>query len=199
MQRITIISDDALFSNMMKLVLESVCRCGVDICAEKISACDFCLLDLDFSPDTTVGEHSLTFSRSPHRSPDLVRPFRTECLLDLFSERVLGQQNGIIAPNILVSPDRDEHSRLPIQTLDGHRVAIGGQIISLSAKEYSLFVLLLSRRGEVVEKDEIKDHLPGSLAGNTAEVYINMIRKKLSACGIDGLIKTVHKRGYMLS
>lgn len=195
MQRVTIISDDPLFSNMIRLVLEGVCHCRADVCAEKISACDFCLLDLDFSPETTIGEHSLTFSRSPHRDPDLVRPFKTERLLSLFSEKIA----GIDEPNVFTSIDKDELPRLPIEMLDDRRVAIGGQIVSFSAKEHSLFVLLLSKRGEVVGKDEIKDHLPGSFAGNTAEVYINMIRKKLSEHGINGLIKTVHKRGYMLS
>lgn len=198
MQNITIISDNALFARMLQITLEGAGYGNVNICTERLSCCDFAVVDLDFVPFIKYGEHSLTFSRSAYRSPDLVRPFLVEHFLELFAERAALPTSSADSAKTWHQPSEDDLSKLAIEALDKRRVSVGGKIIALSDKEYKLFSLLLSRRPEPVGKDEIREAIFQGAAGNSAEVCINSLRKKLCDNGIVGLIKTAHKRGYML-
>lgn len=198
MQSITIISDDALFARMLQITLEGAGYGNVNICAEHLSWCDFAVIDLDFAPYAKYGEHSLTFSRSPYRFPDLVRPFLTERFLELFAERAALPAPSADSTKTWHQPSENDLSKIAIEALDKRRVSIGGKIISLSDKEYRLFSLLLSRRPEPVGKDEITETVFKGATGNSTEVCINSLRKKLCDNGIVGLIKTAHKRGYRL-
>ena len=58
----------------------------------------------------------------------------------------------------------------------------GGLDLHLTALEYSLFEYLALRLGQVVSRDEIWDHVYGSLAdsaSNITDVYIGYLRRKL--------------------
>jgi len=71
-----------------------------------------------------------------------------------------------------------------------------GEIV-LSRKENALFFYLLSKRGEIVSKDELLDALyinPQNIASNTIDATVKNVRKKLP----EGIIKTVKTRGYTI-
>ena len=69
--------------------------------------------------------------------------------------------------------------------------------VLLSKKESDLFFTLLSKRAQIVSKDELLDALylnPQNISSNTIDATIKNIRKKLPV----GIIKTIKTRGYII-
>ena len=76
-------------------------------------------------------------------------------------------------------------------------VVSGGQAIVLTAREYAILELLSLRRGEVVTKTQIYDHIfdeHDDTASNLVEVHVSNLRKKL---GKD-VIETRRGLGYLI-
>lgn len=76
-------------------------------------------------------------------------------------------------------------------------VVSGGQAIVLTAREYAILELLSLRRGEVVTKTQIYDHIfdeHEDTASNLVEVHVSNLRKKL---GKD-VIETRRGLGYLI-
>ena len=78
-------------------------------------------------------------------------------------------------------------------------VTYNGASSRLTEKEKALFLLLLSRVGECVSREEIERALWGGEAvGNAADVYVCHLRKKLEGIAGPGVLLSVRGRGYML-
>ena len=81
--------------------------------------------------------------------------------------------------------------------LGRRRATRAGQRIDLSAKEFQLLSLLLRRKGEVLSRTELSEHIYAEGSdrdSNTIEVFIGRLRKKLPS----DLIETVRGMGYRL-
>ena len=80
-------------------------------------------------------------------------------------------------------------------------VSRGGRHIPLTTKEYALLEFLARNAGRVVGRAELTDHVwdehhdPFS---NAIEVYVNRLRKKIDAAGMEPLIHTHRGSGYRL-
>lgn len=80
-------------------------------------------------------------------------------------------------------------------------VSRAGKHIALTSKEYSLLEFLARNAGRVVGRAELTDHVwdehhdPFS---NAIEVYVNRLRKKIDASGLEPLIHTHRGAGYRL-
>lgn len=98
------------------------------------------------------------------------------------------------------APEVIRYSNLTLDT--GSRLAFrGDREISLSTTEYNLLLLLLSRRGRVVTRNQIMDEVWGYDFGgdsNVLEVYIRYLRNKLEMDGESRLIHTMRGTGYTL-
>jgi DNA-binding response OmpR family regulator len=73
--------------------------------------------------------------------------------------------------------------------------------LQLTAREYALLEYLIMRRGQVVSRTEIWDHLYDfdcSSTSNVVDVYVGYLRKKLDSPRGPSLIRTVRGRGYAL-
>lgn len=71
--------------------------------------------------------------------------------------------------------------------------------VSLTGREYQLFSLLLSKAGECVSREDIEKTLwNGENAGNSPDVYICFLRKKLESIAGKGILISVRGQGYML-
>ena len=84
---------------------------------------------------------------------------------------------------------------------DSRQVIASGQELKLTKKEYELLELLLLRRGRVVSRNIVLDHLYGAGDGplsRTVEVFLCYLRRKLSAAGLPDLIRTVAGIGYTI-
>jgi DNA-binding response OmpR family regulator len=72
----------------------------------------------------------------------------------------------------------------------------------LSARETAVLELLMRRKGRVVSKKLVEDHifgLSGEVASNAVEVYIHRLRKHLSERGAKVEIHTIRGVGYLIS
>lgn len=77
------------------------------------------------------------------------------------------------------------------------RVGVNGQPLELTSHEFKLLSLLMQRKGEVLSRTRLSEHIyPGDADrdSNTIEVFIARLRKKLPP----GSIETVRGLGYRL-
>ena len=86
--------------------------------------------------------------------------------------------------------------------LDGRTVAVDGQPVHLTGKEYGILELLSLRKGLTLTKEMFLNHLYGGMDEpevKIIEVFLCKLRKKLNAA-TDGesYIETVWGRGYVL-
>lgn len=86
--------------------------------------------------------------------------------------------------------------------LDARSVAIKGNAVNLTGKEYQILELLSLRKGTTLTKEMFLNHLYGGMDEpelKIIDVFICKLRKKLTeALGGDNYIETVWGRGYVL-
>lgn len=81
--------------------------------------------------------------------------------------------------------------------LAARRVYRDEQEIELTAREYSIFELLMRRRGDVITRTILSEHLYGDdneLVSNAIDVHVASLRRKLGA----SLIQTRRGSGYLI-
>ncbi len=77
------------------------------------------------------------------------------------------------------------------------RVLVDGQPLELTSHEFKLLALLMQRKGEVLSRIELSEHLyahDSDRDSNTIEVFVGRLRRKLPP----GSIETVRGLGYRL-
>lgn len=81
---------------------------------------------------------------------------------------------------------------------DARRGMVAGEPLELSGREWSLLDLLVKQRDKVVTKEQISLAWGGNDAGggNSIEVYIHRLRRKLEGAGL--VIRTVRGLGYLM-
>ena len=85
--------------------------------------------------------------------------------------------------------------------MNAKKIFVSQNEIGLTKKEYQIVEILALRKGCVLSKEAILDHLYGGLDEpnpKIIDVFICKIRKKLLAAGADDLIQTNWGRGYMI-
>ena len=76
-----------------------------------------------------------------------------------------------------------------------------GQSVELSPMEYRTLEYLMMRKGSVVSKEELLEHLYDynwEKFSNVIEVYISTLRRKIDSDKSERLIHTLRGRGYVL-
>lgn len=78
--------------------------------------------------------------------------------------------------------------------------SVAGQVLYLPEREFMLLKLLVQYRGRVFTKEDLERALYGSDLpdSNTIEVYVYNIRRRLKGAGMEGIIRTVRNRGYLV-
>ena len=108
--------------------------------------------------------------------------------------RALLRRGPALASVVLAADD------LTIDTR-ARRVERGGQVIPLTSKEYALLEYLARRRGEVVGRADIAEHVWDDSfdpMSNLIEVYIQRLRRKVDDGHALKLIRTRRGAGYTL-
>jgi DNA-binding response OmpR family regulator len=80
-------------------------------------------------------------------------------------------------------------------------VAYDGMPVPLTLKEFGLLEYFLRHPGQVVNRDELLNHLwDFNYAGfsNVVDVHIKNLRQKLAAAGGEGILETIRGVGYRL-
>lgn len=155
------------------------------------------------------------------RSAGNVTPVLLLTARDTVEDRVKGLQTG--ADDYLTKPFAIEEllarvqalcrrgyaERLPVLRIANlemdtasKRVRRAGQPIDLTAREYALLEFLLRRRGQVVSRSEIEEHLyndDAALASNAVDSAVCAVRRKLQTDDDDApLIHTRRGQGYVV-
>jgi two-component system copper resistance phosphate regulon response regulator CusR len=100
-------------------------------------------------------------------------------------------------------PVEDAQINLKNVTIDlGTKTIIrNGTYISLTPKEFELFLYLVKKQGRIASKEELAENVWAERYGvtpNTIEVYINFLRNKLDKNFSDKLIQTKLGFGYYI-
>lgn len=124
----------------------------------------------------------------------LTKPFSFEELLARV--RALLRRKGTTIQTVLALDDLS----LNTATFEVRR---SDKIINLTSKEFSLLEFLLSKKNQIVTKDQIIQHVwnfDADILPNTVEVYIKKIRDKIDISFPENrqLIQTVRGFGYKL-
>ncbi len=83
-----------------------------------------------------------------------------------------------------------------------HRVWRGEVLIPLTAKEFSVLHFLLARRGQVVTRSDILEHVWDAHydgISNVVDVHVGTLRRKIGRAGDHDLIETVRGVGYRIA
>jgi two-component system OmpR family response regulator len=176
---------------------------------QRLSAYDAIVLDLMLPK--LDGWDLLEEFRTTHNTPVLILSAR-----DALSDRVLGLDLG--ADDYLAKPferiellarlraliRRSAGQSKTAVSLAGYVVDLrmrcvlqDGEIVDLTAREYSLLEYLTVHRGRVVSQTELYDHLfdeNASIMSNLLDVHVSNLRKKLGS----ELIETRRGQGYVI-
>jgi two-component system response regulator MprA len=82
-----------------------------------------------------------------------------------------------------------------------HRLVVGDRSEDLSAREYALLDYLIRQGGRVVTRQQILDAVWGAepdVYSNVVDLYVHYVRRKLTALGRRGMLRTVRGVGYAL-
>jgi len=122
----------------------------------------------------------------------ITKPFDQQELVARI-QAIVRRAKGFSQPTLTVGP---------LQLNIGSReVAVGGNPVHLTGKEYAILELLALRKGVVLTKEVFLNHLYGGIDEpevKIIDVFICKLRKKLSVAGGADLIGTVWARGYVL-
>ena len=116
----------------------------------------------------------------------LVKPFHLEELVAR-ARALLRRSQGRASPEIQCGALRVN----PVT----HEVALRGEPVELSAKEFALLLALVEKPGAVLSREQLEERLYGwgdEIGSNTVEVHIHNLRRKLGA----GAIRNIRGVGY---
>jgi DNA-binding response OmpR family regulator len=213
--RLLLVEDDALLGDGIKAGLKQA-GFAVDWVQDgnmaqlALESEEYALLVLDIGLPKISGLDLLKWLRQ--RGSDL--PVLMLTARDTVADRIGGLDSG--ADDYLVKPfDLDElvarlrallrrsagkanpvlqHGNIVLD-LAAHAVAVHGQPVELSAREFSLLHELLQNSGRVLSREQLEQRLYGwgeEVESNSVEVHIHHLRKKLGS----DLIRTVRGVGY---
>lgn len=118
----------------------------------------------------------------------LVKPFDLDELIARMRallRRNFGQESNVIT-----------YGEITIDTIK-HDVRLSGDLINLSAKEFTIFCALMENPGAVLSRDKLEEKLYGwddEISSNTIQVYIHNLRKKIGG----DIIQNVRGVGYRI-
>ncbi len=220
--RVLLIEDDGTTAQSIELMLKSASFViyttdlgadGIDL--SKVYEYDIILLDLNL-PDMSGFEVLRSLRASKVKTPTLILSG-----LAGIEDKIKGLGGG--ADGYMTKPfHKDElvarihsivrryrgHAQSVIEiddlviNLDTKSVAVDGERVYLTGKEYQMLELLALRKGTTLSKEVILNNLYGGMEEpepKIIDVFICKLRKKLAnASGGTDYIETVWGRGYML-
>ncbi len=94
------------------------------------------------------------------------------------------------------------HEAAGLEVDTGKRTVRRGETsIDLTRNEYAILEYLVTRRGRVISKEELIDHLyagAGNGSENAIEVFVHQLRKKIHTADCPPVVKTRRGHGYVV-
>ena len=128
------------------------------------------------------------------------KPFNTRILLARM-EGIFRRVYGVAEFSTETVIKLSDGGTFSFDSLKGKIVSSGGEV-ELSKNEIQIISILISKRGEIVSRDEIMNYLWDNDAfvdDNTLTVNMTRIRQKLEQIGISDAIVTRRGMGYVLN
>ena len=220
--RVLVVEDEERLAQNVAAILRDNALCAVDIAPDgeeglflaRSSPYDLLVLDL-MLPKLTGLQVLKSFRADGGNAPVLILTARDEKdivvkLLNAGADDYLTKPfdlgEFVARCKALMRRGKGEHSPI-IQTgplevnTNTRRVQVQGTRISLTAMEYRVLEYLALRRGALVSKMELLEHLYDynwEKFGNVIEVYISGLRRKIDSVAGERLIQTVRGLGYAL-
>lgn len=122
----------------------------------------------------------------------LVKPFALE--------ELLARVRSLCRRGYSANQDEIQIGTMLVQ-LRARAVSIAGQRIELARREYMLLEYLALRRGEIVTRAEIEEHVyddRGERTSNVVDATVARLRRKLQGSASDAEIRTLRGMGYCL-
>jgi DNA-binding response OmpR family regulator len=220
--RVLVVEDEERLAQNVATILRDNALCAVDVAPDGeeglFQACSapYDLIVLDLMLPKLTGLQLLTRFRGEGRNaPVLVLTARDEKEVvvellnagaDDFLTKPFDLGEFVARCKALLRRGVGEHSPVirigPLEVNTATRVVrIQGAPIMLTAMEYRVLEYLALRRGALVSKEELLEHLYDfnwERFGNVIEVYISGLRRKLKSIAAEQLIQTVRGMGYSL-
>lgn len=220
--RVLIVEDEERLAQNVAGILRDNALCAVDLAGDgeeglflaRSSAYDLLVLDL-MLPKLNGLQVLRSFRSGGGNSPVLVLTARDEKevvvrLLNAGADDYLTKPfdlgEFVARSKALMRRGKGEHSPaihigpLEVNT-NTRRVKVKGTAILLTAMEYRVLEYLALRRGALVSKMELLEHLYDynwEKFGNVIEVYISGLRRKIDGLAEEKLFQTVRGLGYSL-
>ena len=220
--RVLVVEDETRLAENLARSLRENASCAVDIAPDgeeglflaESSAYDLMVLDL-MLPKLNGLELLRRHRRNGFKTPVLVLTARDEkesviALLNAGADDYLTKPfdlgEFLARAKALIRRGKGEHSpvlRVSDLELDSvaRTVRRGGQLVTLTPMEYRVLEYLAHRKGAVVSKTELSEHLYDynwEKFSNVIEVYISGLRRKLDENADVKLIHTFRGQGYSL-
>lgn len=217
--RILIVEDDAILADAMTHALRkshhAVDCLGTGTAADNVVATeDYDIVVLDIGLPELDGFEVLRRLRARRkRVPVLILTAR-DALQDRIQGLDLGADDYLTKPFELpelearmravtrracgAADDNVKVGRLELDSA-GQRVMLGGSALELTAREFRVLEMLMTRSGRVISKEALIQRLyewDRDVRKNAVEIFVHRIRKKLSSAGVN--IRTVRGLGYLL-
>lgn len=205
---IIIVSNDKVYSRMLAAEIEYMgypADVREDIVHEAGRSPLLYVCDLDYVADTKdlhLQFPVIAFSKDERKLEKsgleftLQRPFPISRFKKMIID-CLGDENRTLT--VPYQTDVRGESEL---VLDPVRLTVSsqGRTLSLSPTEFALLETMISANGETVSREELKNAIckTSNCDGNTLEVYVCRLRKKIEDTLGQRMIRTVHKKGYKL-
>ena len=122
----------------------------------------------------------------------LVRPF-DESELGARIQAVVRRSKGLSRSRIALGP--------VVLDVDSHTVAVNGETVHVTEKEYRILEMLFQRSGSVIAKESFLSQIYGGNDQPNAkiiDVFICKLRRKLAQAGAEDVITTVWGDGYIV-
>ena len=192
MKDVTIYTDDRIFGGLIETEIKKLGK-STSLHGEN---CILLIVDADMcNAESVISEipHSFTVGISRENTDTctfdacLKRPVSLKELRDTVKDLLERK-------NVNTSKSASENDEIILLT-DRKSVLFNGNRISLTPNEFILLEHLILNRGNAVSREKINELLDGD--GNTADVYICMLRKKLTFNRRSPIV-TLRKKGYTI-
>lgn len=220
--RVLIVEDEERLAQNVAEILRDNALCAVDIAPDgeeglflaRSSPYDLLVLDL-MLPKITGLQLLKSYRANGGNTPVLILTARDEKeivvkLLNAGADDYLTKPfdlgEFVARSKALMRRGKGEHSPMiqvgPLEiNTSSRRVRVKGAQIVLTAMEYRVLEYLALRRGALVSKMELLEHLYDynwEKFGNVIEVYISGLRRKIDSLAGEKLFQTVRGLGYAL-
>ncbi|MDR0879209.1 MAG: response regulator transcription factor [Clostridioides sp.] len=117
-----------------------------------------------------------------------------------YMEELVARVYAILRTNGKIKDENTlKHGEMTLD-LNKRKLFVGEEEIELQNKQFNLLEYFLLNKGSILLKEQIYDRIWGIDSDATieiVEVYVSILRKKLSKYGYDKCIKTKRKVGYI--